>query len=213
MKVNKLSGISLVLLIAAGVFVQPGCGSNNQTNENAAATAEGEKLMAQSAPAADPAERGRYLVTIGSCNDCHSPKIFTPQGPIPDTTRPLSGAPADTKLPKLNPKDIRPDGWVYGTQDLTAWAGMWGVSYAANLTPDSATGLGSWTVEMFKSAIRTGKHMGVETGRPILPPMPWPFIAKMTDDDLNAVFAYLRTLKPIVNKVPANIAPPDLAKM
>jgi hypothetical protein len=53
--------------------------------------------------------------------------------------------------------------------------------------------------------MRTGKHLG--TGRPILPPMPWYDIGKLTDDDLRAVFAYLRTLKPVQNPVPAPVPP------
>lgn len=86
-----------------------------------------------------------------------------------------------------------------------AWAGPWGVSFTANLTPDQNTGLGVWTEDVFIAALRSGKHMG--TGRPILPPMPWMWISKMTDDDLKAVFAYLRTIKPITNHVPDPIPP------
>jgi hypothetical protein len=79
------------------------------------------------------------------------------------------------------------------------------VSFTANLTPDQ-TGLGSWTVEQFIQTMRTGKHLGV--GRSILPPMPWHYVGKLTDEDLRAVFAYLRTLKPVSNSVPAPV-PPD----
>ena len=53
---------------------------------------------------------------------------------------------------------------------VTAWAGPWGVSYAANLTPDKRTGIGAWTADQFIKTMRTGKHLGV--GRPVLPPMP-----------------------------------------
>jgi hypothetical protein len=53
--------------------------------------------------------------------------------------------------------------------DLTAWSGPWGVSYAINLTPDQDTGIGIWTEEMFIKAIRSGKHMGEASSRPILP--------------------------------------------
>lgn len=74
------------------------------------------------------------------------------------------------------------------------------MSYAFNLTPDQNTGLGIWTEQMFVSAIRTGRHMGVS--RPILPPMPWQMYRNLTDDDLKAVYAYLRTVKPIHNRVP-----------
>jgi hypothetical protein len=99
-----------------------------------------------------------------------------------------------------------PDGWMgMVSPTFTAWVGPWGVSFTANLTPDQNTGLGVWTEEMFIQAIREGKHMG--NGRPILPPMPWEMFRQMTDDDLKAVFAYLRTLKPISNHVPDPIPP------
>ena len=83
---------------------------------------------------------------------------------------------------------------------LTAFAGPWGVSYAANLTPDQNTGLGVWTEDMFVKALRTGKHMG--TSRPIQPPMPWMWAGQATDDDLKAMFAYLKSIPPVVNHVP-----------
>ncbi|HET6266582.1 MAG TPA: diheme cytochrome c-553, partial [Acidobacteriota bacterium] len=138
---------------------------------------------------ASPVERGRYLTTISGCNDCHSPKKMTPQGPVPDEALLLSGHPAAEKIPEI-PKDVLgmpPEHWAaLGNAHFTAWVGFWGVSYAANLTPDTETGLGSWTPEMFIKAMRTGKHMG--EGRPILPPMPWPNFAQMTDEDLQAIF-------------------------
>ena len=151
-------------------------------------------------------ERGKWLVNLGGCNDCHSPKVFTPQGPIPDTTKLLSGYPAHLKLPEVPAGVIAPDKWgALATNDLTGWAGPWGVSLGSNLTPEILTGLGSWTDEMFVKAMRTGKHMG--EGRDILPPMPWPGYAQLSDDDLKAIFAYLKSLKPIENAVPDPIPP------
>lgn len=89
---------------------------------------------------------------------------------------------------------------------MTAFAGPWGVSFTANLTPDPETGvLRDYTEEQFIRALRTGRHQG--QGRQILPPMPWPFIGKMTDEDLKAVFAYLRQIPPVRNKVPDPIPP------
>jgi hypothetical protein len=91
--------------------------------------------------------------------------------------------------------------------ELTAWSGPWGISYATNLTPDVNTGIGIWTEEMFVKMIRTGKHMG--QSRPVLPPMPIQIYKNLSDADLKAVFAYLRSLPPITNQVPdAVIAPP-----
>jgi hypothetical protein len=97
--------------------------------------------------------------------------------------------------------------WVIATnQDLT-WSGPSGLSFAANLTPDTQTGLrsGVWTEELFIKALRTGKHIG--TARDILPPMPWPDFAQLTDDDLKAIWAYLGTIPPIQNQVPDPIPP------
>jgi mono/diheme cytochrome c family protein len=160
-------------------------------------------------PAKPPMSRGEYLVTVSGCHDCHSPKVFTPKGPMPDMTKPLSGAPAEAKLPDVPKGSIAPDKWgALTTNDLTAWAGPWGVSYAFNLTPDKETGLGYWKAETFKAAMRTGKHQG--TGRDILPPMPWFNYALMTDADLDAIFAYLQTLKPIKNAVPVPLSPLDI---
>lgn len=161
-----------------------------------------------SATAADPVSRGKYLTTIGGCNDCHSPKIMTAQGPTVDPTKILSGHPAGSKLPPIVKSD-----WFQMAPDLTAFAGPWGISYAANLTSDSATGIGAWPEDTFIKTIRTGKHLGNPNGRDILPPMPWQEVAKMTDEDLKAVYAFLQSLPPINNKVPAPVAPPDMAKM
>jgi mono/diheme cytochrome c family protein len=150
--------------------------------------------------------RGKYLVGFGGCSDCHTPLKFTDKGPVPDFSRLLSGHPETTKLP---PPPLQPGPWFAATAGMTAWAGPWGITYAANLTPDTNTGLGIWSEQMFVTALRTGKHMGA--GRGILPPMPWQSLAQLTDDDLKAIFAYLLTLPPVMNHVPEPIAP-NLAK-
>jgi len=148
--------------------------------------------------------RGEYLVTAAGCNDCHTPLKMTPEGPMPDMSRMLSGHPEGLKLP---PPPKPADGYwiITGGATMTAWAGPWGVTYTPNLTPDENTGLGIWTEDMFIRAMRTGKHMG--TSRQIQPPMPWMNVGKLTDEDLKAVFAYLRSIPPIVNHVP-EYAPP-----
>ena len=161
--------------------------------------------VAAQTPAAAQIARGKYLADTGGCHDCHSPKKMGAQGPEVDVEKQLSGFQADVKLPPA-PKVPEGGPWAaVATWDLNAWSGPWGMSYAANLTPDVATGLGSWSEAMFVNAIRTGKHMG--SGRPILPPMPWQTIGKMTDADLKALFAYLKSLKAVKNLVPAP-APP-----
>lgn len=151
--------------------------------------------------------KGKYLVNLGGCNHCHSTKVMTPQGPVVDETRLLSGSPSGMPVALPPAGMLAPDKWfVATTGDLTAWAGPWGVSFARNLTPDKETGIGSWTEAMFVKALRTGKDMG--EGRPILPPMPWEDIGHSTDSDLHAIFAYLQSLKPIKNAIHDPIPPP-----
>lgn len=154
-------------------------------------------------------ETGRYLVTLGGCHDCHSPKVFTDKGPIPDEARLLSGHPADAKLPEFDVNSVRPDGWLLFNSHLTAAVGPWGVSYAVNLTPDLETGIGRWEEEAFIQSMRTGLHWGV--GPPILPPMPWVNLSEAKDKDLRAIFAYLRSVKPVRNEVPAPMSLEEMA--
>jgi hypothetical protein len=149
----------------------------------------------------DPVARGRYLVTAGVCSDCHTPWKTGANGPAPDLTRFLSGHPEDLRLVPV----AAPQGWsVLISETNTAFAGPWGISYAANLTPHD-TGLGVWTEDMFVRAMKTGKHMG--NGREILPPMPWHFYGQLTDADLRAMFAYLKTIKPVDNAAPQPTPP------
>jgi mono/diheme cytochrome c family protein len=149
---------------------------------------------------ADKLARGKYLVTIAGCNDCHTP--FKPKpggGAEPDMSRMLSGHPESLAMPPV--PDLPNGPWkVVSAATNTAWSGPWGVSFTANLTPDPETGLGKWTLRNFKDTIRTGRHMG--RGRPILPPMPIPMYKHMTDDDLEAVFSYLQTIPAVRNQVP-----------
>jgi cytochrome c553 len=160
------------------------------------------------APAQSPVERGRYIVTAGVCNDCHTPFKMGPNGPEPDMDRMMSGHPESNKVTKV---PTIPNGWGFmGSPTNTAWAGPWGVSFSANITPDENTGIGIWTEDMFIRALREGKHMG--QSRPILPPMPWMFIGKYSDDDLKAIFAYLKSIKPISNHVPDPLPPPGAGK-
>ena len=142
--------------------------------------------------------RGKYLVAAADCSGCHTPLKFGPNGPEPDMSRLLSGHPEDMKLPPPPKLDDSP--WFVATAGMTAWAGPWGISYSANITPDQATGIGIWTERMFIQTIRSGKHYGV--ARDILPPMPWQAMSNLTDDDLKAIYAYLQTVPPIRNQVP-----------
>jgi hypothetical protein len=81
------------------------------------------------------------------------------------------------------------------------------VSFAINLTPDKETGVGEWSEQNFIQMARTGKHHGQPNGRDILPPMPWFNLKDLTDSDLKAIWAYLRSLPAIKNQVPLPIAP------
>ena len=148
--------------------------------------------------------RGRYLVGTSGCMDCHTPMKMGANGPEWDMSRLLSGHPEGLVMPPV-PK--LPEGpWqMIASATNTAWAGPWGVSFTANLTPDMETGLGRWSERDFMTAIRTGKHQG--RGRDILPPMPIPVYKNYTDDDLKAIFAFLRTLPPVRNRVPEPWAP------
>ena len=158
------------------------------------------------APTGTPVERGRYLVTIMGCNDCHTPWKGTPRGAEPDMTLMLSGHPEQVRM--TTPPDLGDGPWgAVVSRTNTAWAGPWGVSFTANLTPDPETGLGKWTAETFITALRTGRHEG--QGRPILPPMPYPMIRQASDEDLRAIFAYLKSIPPIRNRVPEPIDPPE----
>ena len=160
--------------------------------------AEGQAAMAEQTPV----ERGKYLVTAIGCNDCHTPLKMGPNGPEPDMSRMLSGHPEDEKLgapPKMT------DGWMMAAAgSMTAFAGPWGISYPANLTPDPS-GLGAWTADQFIKTLRTGKHWG--QSRAILPPMPWHGIGQLSDSDLKAIFAYLQSIPPVSNHVPDPVPP------
>ncbi|HVZ19670.1 MAG TPA: hypothetical protein VG871_01335 [Vicinamibacterales bacterium] len=154
----------------------------------AAATA-----MAQTPTAAQRVARGKYLMTIGACNDCHSPK--KPGTTDPDPTRIFSGRPQTTMAPSQNPTE------VHASLDLTAWSGPWGISYGANLTPDPETGLKKrYTEASFIKTLRTGKK---PEGEDLLPPMPWALYKALSDEDLKSIWAYLQTIKPINNNVKA----------
>ena len=160
-------------------------------------------LAAPGTAASAQVKRGEYLVGFAGCHDCHTPKKMGPKGPELDTERLLAGHPEQMSVTS-GPALQGP--WMAATVGtMTAWSGPWGISYTANLTPDRETGLGAWTEQNFVDTMRTGRHMG--RGRPILPPMPWQAIGTLTDPDLKAVFAYLKTLPAVKNRVPQPIPP------
>jgi len=164
MVVNRLSRVRFACVCALTALVTVAC---NQPSSG--------QPTGQAAAAAPSVERGKYLVTVMDCNGCHTPF----KNGEPDPTRLLSGHP---EAVGVKPPPTLPEGWATAINDTnTEWAGPWGISFTANLTPDQNTGLGIWTDEMFVNAIRKGKHMA--TSREILPPMPWRMQANLTDED------------------------------
>jgi len=154
-------------------------------------------------------KRGEYLVQFGGCNHCHTPKKFGPAGPEPDQSLLLSGHPSSVPLGPIDTAVLKH--WVLFNGMTTAFVGPWGASFGANLTSDS-TGIGSWTEEQFANALRHGKFKGLDNNRTLLPPMPWDDMGKLTDEDIKALFTYLKSTKPIKNVVPSAIPPNMLNK-
>lgn len=188
-----LTSIFLIL------FISSCSNSSQQTNSSDSGTAlSGEELI----------KRGEYLVTTMGCNDCHSPKKMGPNGPeiIPELL--LSGYPAERPIMKFDTTWTN-KGFSIFYPDLTASAGPWGVSFAGNLTPD-VTGIGTWTEEQFKKAITEGKFKGLDGSRMLLPPMPWTNLTVLKDPDIKAIFAYLKSIPPVHNVVPAPIPPNEM---
>lgn len=140
-------------------------------------------LMAGAFPAyaAGDAERGKYLVTIMGCGDCHTPGYFLGK---PDFSHPLSGSDVGFELPEA------------------------GIHWGPNLTPDPETGLGQWSDKDIITAFRTGLR---PDGRLLVPVMPYGDFAALTDQDARAIVAYLRTLQPVRHAVPGPTKPGDKA--
>ncbi|WP_439882633.1 c-type cytochrome [Pontibacter sp. MBLB2868] len=143
---------------------------------------------------------GEHLVLSIGCHDCHTPKKMTEKGPEPDMSLALSGHPSQMPPPDIDRATFEKKG-LSGSDNFTAWVGPWGISYAANLTSDK-TGIGNWQEQNFITSIREGKHKGIASARDVLPPMPWPMYRNLNDDELKAIFAYLKSTKPIRNVVP-----------
>ena len=143
---------------------------------------------------------GDYLVNAIGCDDCHTPKKMGPQGPELDLDYRFAGHLANRPLGKPDTSVLK-TGWLLFSYDLTAMLGPWGISYAANISSD-ATGIGNWSEEQFIKALRHGKLKGLDESRPLLPPMPWQNFAKLKDQDIKAIFAYLKSTKPVENRVP-----------
>ena len=138
-------------------------------------------VLAAPACAADKDQiaRGQYLVTIGGCNDCHTPGYFFGK---PDQARYLGGSEVGFEIPGL------------------------GIFHGPNLTPDRETGLGGWTDAQIAAAITTGKR---PDGRELAPIMPWHALASLTKEDVGAIVAFLRSVPAVKNKVPGPFGPKE----
>ena len=168
----------------------------------AAGTGQAQQRTGGAAAAGASVDRGKYLVSITGCHDCHSPKS---QGMTPDPARPLSGRPSTTKMPS------KADGEIHASLDFTAFWGPWGQTVASNLTPDKATGLPGrgYNEKTFLQTMRTGKK---PNGMAVQPPMPVEVYQNLSDDDLRSIWMYLQTLKPINNAVLAGLETPGAKK-
>jgi len=191
--------IALMLLPAIALLIA-GCntGNGSKINEPKSAIANDSLI-----------KRGSYLVTIMGCDDCHSPKVMGAHGPELDMSRRLSGHPAQMPLGTINADALKT--WVLFNPINTAAVGPWGASFSSNIN-SSQTGIGNWTEARFFKAIREGKSKGLDGARMLLPPMPWQNIGKASDADLSAIYAYLKSTKPVDNIVPQPIAPDQIAK-
>jgi cytochrome c553 len=160
---------------------------------------------ATSSAKATQVARGKYLVDIMGCHDCHTPMKLGPNGPEWDMTRALSGHPEDAA--PLPPANLPPGYMAAIGGTFTSFSGPWGTSFTRNLTPDKETGLGDWTVEEFIATMKTGRERG--KGRPVLPPMPVQNLKALSDSDIRALFAYLQSLPAIKNRTPQPVEPTD----
>ena len=205
---KKLSAVIIIVLVSSG-FIFSKCNENKSNGD------ENKKDSTVASNAAfggydSQVKWGAHLVTLGGCNDCHTPKKMGPNGPENDTSLMLSGHPAQQPPPAFDVKEAAKKGLIL-TQSFTAWMGPWGITYAANITSDS-TGIGMWTEAQFLKALKEKKWMGLDNTRPLMPPMSMMPATQMSDDEMKAIFAYLKTTPPIKNVQPAAVLLPPPAK-
>jgi len=208
---KKLSIVTLIILMSS-IFIFSRCSQGQSDNTETTKDSTQTQTQVAALPANGGFESkvawGKQIVAIGLCNYCHTPKKMGPAGPEADMDLAFSGASSQMPPINVNRKEFESKG-LFVTNTLE-WIGPWGISYAANITSDSTTGIGNWTEDQFILCLRKGKYGGVAGGRDLLPPMPWEGLRQMTDDELKAVYAYLESTKPIHNVVPQP-QPPVLA--
>src|SRR5215470_4041698 len=198
--------VPIAALMAASAFLFTQC-----TNEQKPAAEEPAVAKANFGGFESQVKWGERLVTICGCNDCHTPKKMGPNGPENDNSLMLSGHPAQQPPAAFDSKEAAKKGLVI-TQSFTSWTGPWGTTYAVNLTSDS-TGIGMWNEAQFIKALKEKKWMGLDGTRPLMPPMSMMPATEMNDDELKAIFAYLKTTPPVKNVIPlAALLPPPATK-
>lgn len=197
-----------IILLVCFVFIF--CFSSCQHKDKMKVAEKEESVSEYTISFESQEEWGEHLVTILDCQACHTPKKMTSKGMVFDESLMFSGHPSETPMIDIDRQELASKGLI-ATGGLTEWVGPWGVSYAANLTPDE-TGIGNWTEEQFFLSIREGKLKGLEGSRTLLPPMPWESFSHMTDDEIRAIFVYLKSIKPIKNIVPSAVPPVGAAK-
>jgi hypothetical protein len=199
---KRISTTAIMLIAVALISTQ--CTDEKKEDTS---TSEVKPAVAQFGGFDSQVKWGERLVTICGCNDCHTPKKMGPNGPENDMSLMLSGHPEKMPPANIDPKEAAKKGLIV-TQTFTAWTGPWGTTYAANLTSDS-TGIGGWKEEQFIKALHEKKWMGLDNTRPLMPPMSLMPATEMHDDELKAIFAYLKTTPPVKNVIPeATLAPP-----
>lgn len=191
-----------IMLAALSVTTLLICSCN--TNTGSIQPAKNDSAQSSNGGFASQEEWGKHLVTISGCSDCHTPKKMTAHGPVDDEALLFSGAQSTISTPEITPAQASKG--VAATYDETTWIGPWGKSFAANITSDS-TGIGAWKESQFINCLRKGLFKGLDGARPIMPPMPWQDYSKMSDDEIKAIFVYLKSTKPVHNIV-AEYQPP-----
>ena len=186
-------------LVLAGALLTTGVAACARSVRATPATAAAAAEPLAGAPAgADAVARGKWLVTVLGCNDCHTPRL--PEG-RQDPNYLLAGHKTDDAYPAWNDSLYTKGYGMLVSTSGTAFAGPWGVTFGRNLTPDKTTGIGGWNEEAFINVLREGT---------LKPPMPLSY-GQLADSDLKAIFAYLASLKPVKNLVPfRQLTPPRL---
>ena len=187
---RRLATVLAITLLATGIAA---CARSVRAADPAPAAP-----LAGGPPASDKVARGKWLVTVLGCGDCHTPRL--PEG-RQDPNYLLAGHKESDSYPSWDDSLYTKGYGMLVSTSGTAFAGPWGVTFARNLTPDKTTGIGGWNEDAFINVLREGM---------LKPPMPLTY-GQLADDDLKAMYAYLASLKPVKNLVPfRQLTPPRL---